>query len=341
MSAVIGAEEALGNSRTNGQGTWNRSKSSSERSENAEDASNRIFDGFAKLRAAYTGPKLDRGSRIFAMGSCFAREIERSLARAGGNVISVDRRIDRPEFFGRGGEARNGFFHRFTPFAMLQEFQQAFGEAPGWTEKTLLLENGDEVIDLNYWDVTDADASLEATLIRRRVAAELVREAASADLVILTLGFTESWFHKPSGFHANKVPGPVLVRRRGEFELRMISYAETLACLAEIRSLIQRHRSTPFQMVVTVSPVPLSRTFTADDMIVANMNSKSTLRAAAGEFCRLSPDIHYFPSYEMATYSDPNLAWRPDRVHVQPQMVLHIVRTFTDTYYAAGALTTE
>lgn len=330
--------EALQNAKVNSLAAWNHSKSSSERSERPSDAANRIFDGFARVQPTYDGPRLKRESAVFAMGSCFAREIEKALSRRGCNVISVDDRILRPEFDVSPGALRSGFFHRFTPFAMYQEFQQAFGEAEGWTDKTLLLEQGAEFVDMNYWDAGGADTSLLATLIRRKVAAELVRTAVNADVVILTLGLVESWFHKPSGFHANKVPAQTLIRRKDEFDLHIVSYEETLACLEGIRSLIARHRTTPFQLVVTVSPVPLAKTFTADDLIVANMNSKSTLRAAAADFCARTPEANYFPSYEMVTYSDVHMAWRPDRTHVEPPMVKHIVKTFVDAYYEPGSL---
>jgi len=332
------AATALQNAKLNLHSTWNHSNSSAERSERPEDCSNRIFDGFARVRPDYAGPRLKRSSSVFAMGSCFAREIERALTKRGCNVISVDDRIERPEFRDSAGKIRTGFFHRFTPFAMLQEFQQAFGELNGWSDQTLILNQGSSVIDLNYWDVPGSDMSMEATLTRRRLAAELVRKAAQADVVILTLGLIESWFHKPSGLHANKVPAQTIIRRREDFELHLVSYEETVACLEEIRSLIARHRDTPFQLVVTVSPVPLSKTFTAEDLVVANMNSKSTLRSAAAEFCRRHEDVHYFPSYEMVLYSEHRLAWRPDRTHVEPAMVRHIVSTFTDAYYEPGEI---
>lgn len=311
---------------------WNRGSSSAERSTHSTDASNRIFDALADIQPAYHGAKLRRASPIFAMGSCFAREIERALTKMGGNVISVDNRINRAEFRDAAGVVRNGFFHRFTPIAMLQEFQQAFGELPGWAKGSLLIPSGNgNVVDLNYWDVA-ADLSYEATMARRIIAAELVRKAAEAEVVILTLGMVESWFHKPSGLHANKVPSHVLARRRNEFEMHFVTYDETLQCLTEIKNIISRHRVSPFQMVVTVSPVPLQRTFTDVDLIISNMAAKSTLRAAADVFSR-TDHVSYFPSYEMAVYSDPARAWRPDRVHVAPEMVQHIVAKFVSAYY--------
>lgn len=327
------ASQALADHRSNSFSSWNRSSSSSERSKNGDDASNRIFDDFATIQPSYQGPRLTKNSAIFAMGSCFAREIEAALITQGCKVISVDDRIDRPEFYDKNGKLRSGFFHRFTPFAMLQEFQQAFGELQGWDDHTLLVEMNNGTADLNYTEVDGSDNSVESVLTRRRVAAELVRNVTEADVVILTLGLIESFIHKPTGFHANRVP-PILLARQGQdFELSLIDFEETVYCLYKIKELIERYRSTPFQMVVTVSPVPIGRTFSPGDIVIANMTSKTTLRAAAACFCEKVDNANYFPSYEMVMYSPPEKAWRPDRIHVQPEMVSHIVSTFLANYY--------
>jgi hypothetical protein len=82
----------------------------------------------------------------------------------------------------------------------------------------------------------------------------------------------------------------------------------------------------------------MSATFTDKDVIVANTDSKATLRAAAAAFVEQRAHAHYFPSYEMVTHSDPRLAWRPDRLHVGLNMIAHVVSTFVDTYYREGAI---
>jgi len=328
----INAAQALLNTRVNDYRNWNRSPSSAERSRDAQEASNRIFDGFAHLNAEPPLRPYSLVTPVFAMGSCFAREIEAELIKRGGNVVSVDDGVRIGAFARISGKGEAGYFHRFTPQAMLLEFQRAFGEAPGWEEDTLVFPMGNDYIDLNYFQTDDfSDKGREAALTRRAVATRLVRNAALADIVIVTLGLTESFVHKPTGWHANRVPSGYLVRHKEEFAFHIASVEETLVALEEIRALIGRHRSTPFELVVTVSPVPLGTTFSNKDVIVANMDSKSTLRAAAAHFSGGHADVHYFPSYEMVVYTDPQLAWRPDRMHVQGQMVARIVDTFVRT----------
>jgi hypothetical protein len=290
------------------------------------------------VAATYAGPKLKHDDAIFAMGSCFAREIESALIKQGGRVISIDKAlIDRPEFHDANGEPRGSFFHRFTPRALWHEFMIAFDRLEGWDpESSLLFESGRQAHDMNYWNVEGSDLSREATMVRRRIAGELVRRASEAKVIILTLGLTEGWVHTPSGFHINRFV-PMAARNRDEFAFEEQDFQDVVRCLNQIHRLLTRcHKTGDFQLVVTVSPVPLQTTFTAKDVIVANMDSKATLRAAAAEFVSRHDNAHYFPSYEIVMYSGVKAAWKPDRLHVTKGMVAHVVSQFVEAYYDPG-----
>lgn len=337
MAELIAAADALRAHRLNRRRAWNRAESSKERSPFPLDAANRIYDEYASVAPGYDGPKMGRDARVFAMGSCFAREMESVLMARGGNVISVDETIRRPEFRDRKGVERTAFFHRFTPLSMAQEVASAFGELPGWDEDSLIFRRWRSFADVNYWAVPGADDSREAVRVRRAVAQALVRRAARADLVILTLGLIEAWVHRESGFTANHAGATFLARQRDAFAFRRIGQAETVRCLETIRDTLRRHHEGTFRMIVTVSPVPLIATFTDQDVIVANMDSKATLRAAAMEFVARHDDVHYFPSYEMVMASNPKRAWQNDRLHVRAGMVAHVIDGFIDSLYEPGA----
>jgi hypothetical protein len=118
------------------------------------------------------------------------------------------------------------------------------------------------------------------------------------------------------------------MRRQHTVELHVLSFAETLSHLNAMHSLIREHCKPGALFVVTVSPIPLTFTYTDRDVIEANAESKATLRAAAGEFCRDHGDVVYFPSYEMATLADPATVWRGDKRHVEKPFVRHIVDQF-------------
>ena len=332
----ISADEALKNKRVNGgYSQWNASPSSSVISTCPESASRRIFEEYAVLRPPAPPTKHESDSPVFTMGSCFAREIENAIILHGGNVVSIDNvKIDRDEFKDINGKTRSGFFHRFTPRAMLQEFMIAVDEIPGWDmEHSLIFFAGESCLDFNYWEAgLPRDAG--STLSRRKIAADLVRNFKESSLIILTLGLNESWVHKPTGLHCNRIDPKIIHSRREDFELEILGYEEVLTCLSGIYELIQRHhKSGDFQLVVTVSPVPMQTTFQSCDIIIANELSKSTLRSAAGFFCSGIQNVTYYPSYEMVRFTKPELAWRPDRVHVNKSMVQHIVRNFIDVYF--------
>lgn len=332
---IINAKDALGITKGNNYKAWNKSSSSSLLSEHPNDASRRIHDGFAEVIPKYSGLKLTTDAPVFAMGSCFAREIESALIRKGGNVVSLDESIQRPEFYDGEGNVRSGFFHRFTPRSIWQEFMWCFDELDSWKHDSLIWGSGEsERNDLNYWKVPGCDRSLEAIMTRRAVARNLVRNAVKADVIILTLGLIEAWYHKPSNLYANYGDPTLLARYSSEFELHLLDIQDTLTCLEEIyRLLHKKHQTGKFRLVITVSPVPLQSTFTGLDIIIANTASKAVLRAAAAEFVEKYDDVDYFPSFEIVNNSAHSLAWRPDRLHVNPEMVRHIVDTFYRTYF--------
>src|SRR5665213_3422183 len=84
------AADALFNLRGNTVGCWADSSN--------DAAASRIYGGPARISSGYNGPRIAAESPIFAMGSCFAREIEHFLHHHGANVVSIDSSIDIPEF---------------------------------------------------------------------------------------------------------------------------------------------------------------------------------------------------------------------------------------------------
>jgi hypothetical protein len=272
------------------------------------------------------------------MGSCFAREIEHALIVRGGNVISIDDSINIPEFKDKDGKIRTTYFHRYTPTSMKQELEWPFDRCVGWSDDALIIESNGQYIDMNYPNFA-GPSTLSVALSRRRIAGELVRKLTSADIIILTLGLTEEWRHKPSGLAVNAISGKALAKSSDDYEFISLSYEDVMDALLSIYNTIYHaHETKEFQLFITISPVPFASTFTNDDVVVANMTSKATLRAAAAAFIDHFANVHYFPSYEMVIYSDYGAAWRPDKIHVNGEMVKIVVNSFIETVYKAGAL---
>ncbi|MDX2116111.1 MAG: GSCFA domain-containing protein, partial [Planctomycetota bacterium] len=81
------------------------------------------------------------------------------------------------------------------------------------------------------------------------------------------------------------------------------------------------------RLVLTVSPVPLRASVHPLGAVVADEESKSTLRVAARIFCARHLEVVYFPSFEIVR----KLEHRPyldDNRHVKPEVVARIMRTF-------------
>jgi hypothetical protein len=81
-----------------------------------------------------------------------------------------------------------------------------------------------------------------------------------------------------------------------------------------------------------VSPVPLGRTFTDDDIVIANGYSKAQLRAVAGQIDAEFDNVIYWPSYEIALRAD---LFRPDGRHITEDGVRFIMDRFLATHATA------
>lgn len=265
---------------------------------------------------------------FFAMGSCFARNVEERLEHAGATVLS--RRMTMRNL-GAEGARTLGVFNKYNPFSILQELQFASGERDFPDAGFLPLGEG------LFYDAQLRTSSGKATLdnlqARRAEIRAAFAQAFSADVMVLTLGLIEAWYDNETGLYLTEMPPPRLMLKNPErFAFRCLTIDDCRAALSDIRALLQRHAKLGQKFVLTVSPVALARTFTKHDVIVANMTSKSTLRVAAMEFCNSHADVDYFPSYETVQLSDPALAWQDDRLHASDFIVGQIIATFLTRY---------
>jgi hypothetical protein len=92
------------------------------------------------------------------------------------------------------------------------------------------------------------------------------------------------------------------------------------------------------RILLTVSPVPLTATYTDEHVLIATTHSKAILRAAAGVVTSKYEHVYYFPAYEIITgnfnrgrYFDDNLRT------IAPEGVAHVMRVFEQTYGIAPA----
>lgn len=175
-------------------------------------------------------------------------------------------------------------------------------------------------------------------LERRKRIEAVYRGLPGADLMIITLGLTETWFDTETGQYLNRAPGPEYMRAatRGpsRFELRILNVQDCFDLLAP--AFDAAFSAGLKNVMLTVSPVPLQRSFSTHDAVIANTTSKSTLRVTADLLCQEFPQMDYFPSYEMVTTLLGN-PFGDDNVHVRNDVVERVTRYMVEAYSPEAA----
>jgi hypothetical protein len=278
-------------------------------------------------------PILSERTKVFAIGSCFAVEIRNALRLAGYDVYPKYRDVKIDQDSQQAGHlpARDNINH-YDTFTIRQEIERAVSRTH-WPDHSFweLKSRPDGCrlhVDRPYQDplrrhfyAASADRILA---LRYEIDRCIDNGLADADVVIITLGLTECWRDKVSGLHACIGPENEKSESFGRLEFHASTFAENRenlkATITAIRSVYPEKK-----IVLTVSPVRLHRTWSGEDVVVANAMSKATLRAVAGELCRSDSSLLYWPSYELSTLAD---IWQTDGVHVRPNAVKHIVSRF-------------
>lgn len=155
-------------------------------------------------------------------------------------------------------------------------------------------------------------------------------EIEKANVYILTIGVAPSWFLKSSG---QFVFAPDL-RRMDLYVQRTAKVKEATDALLDVFKAI-REINPSIKIVITLSPVPLGRTFEFASAIVADCLSKSVLRAAIHEALQAfgaGQSPIYFPSFEIVRWvgSHAGNAFGDDGLprHISRDYVKHIISSF-------------
>jgi hypothetical protein len=245
-------------------------------------------------------------TKIATAGSCFAQHIHRKLKERGFNVLDYE--LPPPGL--------HGGHHHFYGYSMysarygniysvrhlLQLIQEAAGERSPidavWQKNGMFFDALRPAIE------PEGLCSVEDVVAHRcHHLAKVIEVFVDLDLFIFTLGLTEMWVHQASGTVYPSAPGTVV----GEYDASkyMFVNAEFTDIVSDFNlflSLLRRLRNgRPFNVLLTVSPVPLTATASGKHVLVANSYSKSVLRAVAGHLAHHHPNVDYFPAYEIVT----------------------------------------
>jgi hypothetical protein len=266
----------------------------------------------------------DRLPRLYAVGSCFAREIERSLAQSWRVLSSIDSQFGACDSHGLARCNWVDFANRYNPASLLREVERLTGDRP-LEDRDLIVGDTNAAIDLHF--IAAGLASRAQLLSRRHLTLQAGEGLARADVVIVTVGLNEAWFDTDTGAYLNNAP-PAILAASGRFEVHILSCDDVVDHLSRTTKLIRAVNNSA-TIVISVSPVPMLATFTDDDVICANSRSKATLLAATREVCSNSSSV-YFPSFELVTHANSTLAWNEDRRHPSIAMIDQVVKAFVE-----------
>lgn len=291
-------------------------------------------------RHAFVGPE----TKFFCMGSCFAREIHYALQARQYQVYPDEDAVqlethDEPPFNASGSN-----LSYFNTFAMRQEFEKAFGlwaqsENDFWHYQRTIKKGA---ISIDVWQDPYRRRVYSKTLegirrITRDFDAVVKKGILESDVYIMTLGMTEIHKKKDNGLVTCVSAGSW---REGasvtETEFYESSYEENYANMKAIVELIHG-RFPERKIILTVSPVPLGGTYGKNDVYVANMESKSILRAVAGQMARKFKNVYYFPAFEICSYLGAftnRKVYRDDWRHVDKEVIAYIIDRFLQSFHS-------
>lgn len=244
--------------------------------------------------------------KIATAGSCFAQHISRHLSANGYRVLNLEPAPPRlpAELHNKFGFSM--YSCRYGNIYTTQQLLQLALEVAGQFEpRNLVWEKGGRFYDsLRPACEPEGLGSPEEVSAHRKHHLSKVKEMfQTMDLFIFTLGLTEGWIHRESGTVYPTAPGTLA----GEFDSEIYAFknyhfAEVMQSFHRFQEVVRDIRGgKSFQILLTVSPVPLTATASGKHVLQATNYSKAILRSVAGQLSEEQDNIDYFPSYEIIT----------------------------------------
>ena len=273
-------------------------------------------------------------------GSCFAQHIARHLRQAGLNyfVTETGNPFAPPDIVEKYGygvfTARYG--NIYTSRQLLQTIQRAYGVFEPIDDKWT--GDGDCIVDPFRPRIQPGGfISIDEFELDREQHFCSIRDAIEhLDVLVFTLGLTETWFSRTDGAVFPICPGVA----GGEYDETRYGFVNLTVAdvVADLKEAIRylRSKNPSCRVILTVSPVPLAATAIDRSVLVSTVYSKSVLRVAAEEIAALDPGIAYFPSYEVITGTyNRGSYFAQDLRSVTEAGVSHVMRLFLK-HYAKG-----
>jgi len=272
-------------------------------------------------------------TKIMTAGSCFAQHLSNALLHYGFDYVNAEPGPSWLTTEERKGYNYGTFSARYgniyTPRQLLQLAQRSLNlfepQESAWatTEANFLDPFRPNIQPRGFSSVAELSADRASHL---QAVKDLLQ---NMDVLIFTLGLTESWLSKVDGAVFPLCPGcPHGTFDSNQYEFHNFNVQEMVDDLSQFLKLLAELNPSA-KVILTVSPVPLIATMEKKHVLPATVASKSALRAAADEICRKHANVAYFASYEIVQHTFmAHEYFAADRRSVTPDAVDHVMQTF-------------
>lgn len=251
--------------------------------------------------------KINRQMKIATAGSCFAQHITSTLRHHNFNVFDYEpppANLSEADYNNFGYELFScRYGNIYTSKQMLQLAQESLGVRDiSGDLNTIWINEGKFYDALRPNILPGGFATKQEVIDERQGHLRAVRQMLlEADLLIFTLGLTETWLDEVTLRTYPTAPGLIATPERDSISFHNMDYNSVYSDLLQLDALLREYREKPMRFLLTVSPVPLTGTASGQHILLANTYSKSTLRAVSGDLARSFENFDYFPSFEIIT----------------------------------------
>ena len=279
---------------------------------------------------------INESDRVSTAGSCFAQHIAKNLTKNGFNYFITDnKRPDgvRADIYEYDDMFSARFGNIYSTRQLLQLLKRAYGDA-NFTDDIWQDADG-HYLDAYRPQIVTGGYLSEKELLedRKRHLASVRRMFEESDVLVFTLGLTETWCSKIDGKVVPIAPGVVTSEDvHNDYVFHNFTVEEIQKDMSEFIEALQKINPN-LKILLTVSPVPLIATYEQEHVLTATTYSKSVLRVAANYCAKKYDNTDYFPSYEIITGNYNHGSYYADDLReILPQGVDHVMRCFFKHY---------
>lgn len=272
-------------------------------------------------------------TKVATAGSCFAQHVARELRRNKLNFLVTEHPhpLYSEEMIAANhySDFSARFGNIYTARQLLQLFKRAYGTLVPmddvWRQPDgsfvdpyrPQIQAGGFATEQEYW----ADRAQHFQAVRTMF--------ETLDVLVFTLGLTETWRNRADGVVYPVCPGTAAgVFDPVKHEFYNQPFEDVVADMSEFIGLL-RQVNPKSKIILTVSPVPLIATVEDRHVLLSTTYSKSVLRVAAERLTEVFEGVHYFPSYEIITGSFNRGAYfGHDLREIEASGIQHVMRLF-------------